>query len=177
MKILRGNLTETRYNFPKGGDEPAAPMEVISEKTYTEDSVAYMADELGVHRIWNKGSDFAVSLHRRFLNKRRYKRRVNHGADKTNSVHPAQRSKRGMQHLRPEDGEEEPREQVWLLLRLWTVAEGVAACCRKKDEHGLRPCDDSDDGYGVFGCVLDMFPSHVVPMGSSSERVQARLVA
>jgi len=73
MKILRGDLTETRYEFPKGGggggddddDEQPAPMRVISEKTYTQDSVAYMADELGVHRIWNKGSDFAVSLHRR----------------------------------------------------------------------------------------------------------------
>ncbi|KAH8912149.1 cysteine dioxygenase type I [Coniochaeta sp. PMI_546] len=61
MKILRGDLTETRYEFPSG-DEPAG-MKIISEKTYTENSVAYMADELGVHRIWNKGSDFAVSLH------------------------------------------------------------------------------------------------------------------
>ena len=68
MKILRGDLTETRYEFPKGAgddEQQPAPMRVISEKTYTEDSVAYMADELGVHRIWNKGSDFAVSLHRR----------------------------------------------------------------------------------------------------------------
>lgn len=62
MKILRGDLTETRYKFPAGGEGPA-PMQVISEKTYTENSVAYMADELGVHRIWNQGSDFAVSLH------------------------------------------------------------------------------------------------------------------
>ncbi|KAB5554637.1 cysteine dioxygenase [Coniochaeta sp. 2T2.1] len=61
MKILHGELTETRYNFPQTSDP--APMEVISEKTYTEDSVAYMADELGVHRIRNRGSDFAVSLH------------------------------------------------------------------------------------------------------------------
>jgi CRISPR/Cas system-associated protein Cas5 (RAMP superfamily) len=49
MKILRGNLTETRYDFPDG--ERASPMQVISEKTYKENSVAYMADELGVHRI------------------------------------------------------------------------------------------------------------------------------
>lgn len=63
MKVLRGNLTETRYDFP-AGDGPAA-MKTVSEKTYTEDSVAYMADQLGVHRIWNKGGDFAVSLHRR----------------------------------------------------------------------------------------------------------------
>lgn len=61
MKILRGDLTETRYAFPEEGKE--APMRVISEKTYKENAVAYMADELGVHRVWNKGSDFAVSLH------------------------------------------------------------------------------------------------------------------
>lgn len=61
MKILRGELTETRYDFPKPNIEQ--PMKVISEKTYKENAVAYMADELGVHRVWNKGSDFAVSLH------------------------------------------------------------------------------------------------------------------
>ncbi len=61
MKILRGNLTETRYAFPGAGTN--GPMTVTSEKTYAENTVAYMADELGVHKVWNKGSDFAVSLH------------------------------------------------------------------------------------------------------------------
>lgn len=62
MKILRGNLTETRYEFPKPGDGPG-PMKVISKKTYKENGVAYMADELGLHKVRNEGSDFAVSLH------------------------------------------------------------------------------------------------------------------
>ncbi|KAJ4164664.1 hypothetical protein LMH87_006327 [Akanthomyces muscarius] len=62
MKILKGNLTETRYEFPQEG-EPSGPMKVISEKTYKENQVAYMADELGLHRVSNRGSDFAVSLH------------------------------------------------------------------------------------------------------------------
>lgn len=62
MKILKGNLTETRYAFPDE-DEQEKPMEVISEKTYKENAVAYMADELGLHRVSNRGSDFAVSLH------------------------------------------------------------------------------------------------------------------
>jgi hypothetical protein len=62
MKVLHGNLTETRYDYPSG-DQPS-PMKVTTERTYKKDTVAYMADELGVHRIWNKGSDFAVSLHR-----------------------------------------------------------------------------------------------------------------
>ncbi|OAA68386.1 cysteine dioxygenase [Niveomyces insectorum RCEF 264] len=61
MKILRGNLTETRYAFPDETKE--GPLTITSEKTYPENAVAYMADELGVHKIWNKGSDFAVSLH------------------------------------------------------------------------------------------------------------------
>lgn len=61
MKILRGNLTETRYAFPDGED--AGPMRVISERVHKENEVAYMSDELGVHRVWNQGSDFAVSLH------------------------------------------------------------------------------------------------------------------
>lgn len=63
MKILKGDLTETRYEFPTEG-EASGPMKVISEKTYNENQVAYMADELGLHRIINKGTDFAVSLHR-----------------------------------------------------------------------------------------------------------------
>ena len=66
MKILRGNLTETRYDFPRV-DEPAGPMKVVSERTFKENTVAYMADELGLHRISNRGSDFAVSLHRKCL--------------------------------------------------------------------------------------------------------------
>ncbi|KAK4187113.1 RmlC-like cupin domain-containing protein [Podospora australis] len=65
MKILRGNLTETRYAFPEGKEEEGEdiPMAVISEKVHKENEVAYMADELGVHRVSNQGSDFAVSLH------------------------------------------------------------------------------------------------------------------
>ncbi|KAL6898333.1 RmlC-like cupin domain-containing protein [Trichoderma evansii] len=62
MKILRGDLTETRYAFPED-DEPEGQMTIISEKTYRENQVTYMADELGLHRVSNRGSDFAVSLH------------------------------------------------------------------------------------------------------------------
>lgn len=69
MKILKGNLTETRYEFPQEG-EPSGPLKVITEKTYKENQVAYMADELGLHRVSNKGSDFAVSLHREYSSHR-----------------------------------------------------------------------------------------------------------
>lgn len=63
MKILRGTLTETRFEFPKEGSDEQEEMKVISKKRYEENQVAYMADELGLHRITNEGSDFAVSLH------------------------------------------------------------------------------------------------------------------
>ncbi|KAI1376931.1 RmlC-like cupin domain-containing protein [Hypoxylon crocopeplum] len=61
MKILRGNLTETRYDFPDGDKDK--PMQVKSEQVHKENAVAYMADELGLHRVSNQGSDYAVSLH------------------------------------------------------------------------------------------------------------------
>ncbi|KAH7328113.1 RmlC-like cupin domain-containing protein [Stachybotrys elegans] len=61
MKILKGTLTETRYAFPE--EDHNGPMEIIGEKNFHENQVTYMADELGLHRVSNKGSDFAVSLH------------------------------------------------------------------------------------------------------------------
>ncbi|KAI9902615.1 hypothetical protein N3K66_001967 [Trichothecium roseum] len=62
MKILKGTLTETRFEFPTEGEEKK-PMTMIARRQYKEDTVAYMADELGLHRVTNEGSDFAVSLH------------------------------------------------------------------------------------------------------------------
>ncbi|OTB05504.1 hypothetical protein M426DRAFT_72818 [Hypoxylon sp. CI-4A] len=62
MKILRGGLTETRYDTPVDSDDEK-PMPIKSERTLKENAVAYMADELGLHRMSNQGSDFAVSLH------------------------------------------------------------------------------------------------------------------
>ncbi|KAH8750589.1 RmlC-like cupin domain-containing protein [Diaporthe sp. PMI_573] len=61
MKILRGSLTETRYEFPDS--DRAQPMRMLSERTSKENDVAYMADELGLHKVENKGDDYAVSLH------------------------------------------------------------------------------------------------------------------
>jgi predicted metal-dependent enzyme (double-stranded beta helix superfamily) len=61
MKILKGSLTETRYAFPQQGHDH--PLNIISETTHSENEVVYMADELGLHRMSNKGGDFAVSLH------------------------------------------------------------------------------------------------------------------
>ncbi|RYC59274.1 hypothetical protein CHU98_g6933 [Xylaria longipes] len=59
--ILKGSLTETRYALPPQG--PSHRLDIISEKTHGKNEVIYMSDELGVHRMFNKGKDFAVSLH------------------------------------------------------------------------------------------------------------------
>ncbi|RYP22496.1 hypothetical protein DL767_009030 [Monosporascus sp. MG133] len=61
MKILKGEVTETRYDFPDG--DRAKPMMGKSEQVYKANQTAYMADELGLHRVSNQGSDYAVSLH------------------------------------------------------------------------------------------------------------------
>ncbi|KAI0398988.1 RmlC-like cupin domain-containing protein [Xylaria palmicola] len=61
MKILHGDLTETRYDFPDGDEE--RPMEFKSQDVHKKNDVAYMADELGLHKMSNRGSDYAVSLH------------------------------------------------------------------------------------------------------------------
>jgi cysteine dioxygenase len=63
MKILKGEVTETRYEFPDGDKEKR--MEETKKFVRGENKVAYMADELGLHSVSNRGSDFAVSLHRR----------------------------------------------------------------------------------------------------------------
>ncbi|GKU01373.1 unnamed protein product [Fusarium langsethiae] len=63
MKILHGDLTETRYAFPANNQQGEGPMKVIAETTYKSGEVAYMCDALGLHRVSNRGSDFAVSLH------------------------------------------------------------------------------------------------------------------
>lgn len=98
MKVLHGNLTETRYAFPDGGEQ--GPMRVISEKTYKENGVTYMADELGLHRVSNRGSDFAVSLHRTSLPFLQQKTLVMKLTSNFASVHSSQRSQRGLPYLR-----------------------------------------------------------------------------
>lgn len=96
MKILKGNLTETRYDFPD--DDAEKPMRLKSEKIHKENAVAYMADDLGLHRVSNQGSDYAVSLHRRYS----FECRASscHLADE-GSIHPAERGQVWLQHLQP----------------------------------------------------------------------------
>ncbi|KAI9189489.1 hypothetical protein H9P43_000922 [Blastocladiella emersonii ATCC 22665] len=73
MKMLEGNLTETRYEFP--GEVPADHVvgeseadanrvRVIGQKTMERDQVAYINDSLGLHRVSNPSATApAISLH------------------------------------------------------------------------------------------------------------------
>ncbi|TVY36796.1 Cysteine dioxygenase [Lachnellula occidentalis] len=65
MKILKGKLKESRYSIAADAErETATAPRCLSEKVYSVGEVAYMADELGVHRISNPDEmEVAVSLH------------------------------------------------------------------------------------------------------------------
>ncbi|KAK9446616.1 RmlC-like cupin domain-containing protein [Limtongia smithiae] len=63
MKILEGNLVETVFKWPDK-TAPPAPMEIDKQQTYRTDDVAYIADDIGLHRISNNSPNkIAVSLH------------------------------------------------------------------------------------------------------------------
>ncbi|KAF3986201.1 hypothetical protein FT663_04979 [Candidozyma haemuli var. vulneris] len=59
MKILKGELTESLYDMPDGEGE----MKPRSVSTLQRDEVGYISDDIGLHKISNETSDFAVSLH------------------------------------------------------------------------------------------------------------------
>ncbi|KAI1979557.1 Cysteine dioxygenase [Ophidiomyces ophidiicola] len=67
MKILKGNLKETLHAWPdedQVANGEAGPMKVTRERTYSENQVTYMSDQLGLHRITNPDpEDYAISLH------------------------------------------------------------------------------------------------------------------
>ncbi|KAH7321646.1 RmlC-like cupin domain-containing protein [Rhexocercosporidium sp. MPI-PUGE-AT-0058] len=61
MKVLKGTLKETRFDFPRNN---ATAPQVIKETLYHQGEVTYMADELGLHKISNPDEkEIAVSLH------------------------------------------------------------------------------------------------------------------
>ena len=66
MKVLKGQLKETRYLWPtvqlNNGDH--TPLQIETEKVYGENEVTYMSDKLGLHKISNPNpEEYAVSLH------------------------------------------------------------------------------------------------------------------
>ena len=69
MKILRGQLVETRYTRPtvELNSDEERPLERIKETKYDTNEVTYMSDKLGLHKISNPDPTvYAVSLHRKF---------------------------------------------------------------------------------------------------------------
>jgi cysteine dioxygenase len=61
MKVLKGRLLETRYDFPT---DLRTPLKVIKKTPFGVNQVTHMADELVSHRISNPDEkNAAVSLH------------------------------------------------------------------------------------------------------------------
>lgn len=60
MKVLKGQLVETLYEMP----DHEGPMEISKETVLGHDGVAYISDDIGLHRMSNPlKTDVAVSLH------------------------------------------------------------------------------------------------------------------
>jgi cysteine dioxygenase len=66
MKVLKGDLVERRFAFPRFPGMGGRLTETGNAR-YAEGKVTYMADRLGLHSIANPSpSEYAVSLHRKF---------------------------------------------------------------------------------------------------------------
>ncbi|KAL7656996.1 hypothetical protein ACMYSQ_006053 [Aspergillus niger] len=64
MKIIGGELNEVIYDTPDPARGHDAPLTVKQETTYKTDEVAYICDQIGLHRVMNPQKDqVAVSLH------------------------------------------------------------------------------------------------------------------
>jgi cysteine dioxygenase len=82
MKVLKGKLTETRYDFPQ---DLMTPPQVIKETPFGINQVTYMADELGLHKISNPDEEnVAVSLHCKSLFY--YSKSESHANNKSNKL-------------------------------------------------------------------------------------------
>lgn len=64
MKVLAGSLRETVYYTPEQDYERLEPLRIKSDKEHFPNDVAYIADDIGLHRVHNPSPDkVAVSLH------------------------------------------------------------------------------------------------------------------
>ncbi|RHZ55416.1 putative cysteine dioxygenase [Aspergillus thermomutatus] len=64
MKILDGELNETIYQTPPAERDHGAPLKIKKHTTYKPNEVAYISDQIGLHRVANPSKDrLAVSLH------------------------------------------------------------------------------------------------------------------
>lgn len=62
VKVLSGQLVETRYSIPPDG-AGHNHLHAMRVSTYGRDQVTYMSDKIGLHKMYNPGSKPTVSLH------------------------------------------------------------------------------------------------------------------
>ncbi|KAI1704578.1 cysteine dioxygenase type I domain-containing protein [Ditylenchus destructor] len=63
VKVLQGQLLETRYACPKAGDE-GEPLVEIGSDIHPTNAITYISDQIGLHRMENNShTDNAVTLH------------------------------------------------------------------------------------------------------------------
>lgn len=64
MKLLQGELTEVRFDWPSSSDEPESELKQLETNTLKLNEVAYINDSIGLHRVENRShTEKAVSLH------------------------------------------------------------------------------------------------------------------
>lgn len=64
VKVLDGTLTETLFDWPSSESEEEAQLRTTSMNDYAKDGVAYICDEMGIHRMENRShTDSCVTLH------------------------------------------------------------------------------------------------------------------
>lgn len=63
VKVLNGELMETRFSWPSESD-PEQGMDEIGNDVYQKDGVTYMCDEIGLHRMENPShTEGAITMH------------------------------------------------------------------------------------------------------------------
>jgi len=63
MRMIEGEVLETRCAFPTSQSNSEQPLQVIKQVLFKAPEVAFINDSLGLHKIENLASQRAVSLH------------------------------------------------------------------------------------------------------------------
>jgi len=63
MKVLQGSLREEIFEEPPSPSDERSELLVKSDRIYEPNSVTYICDNLGIHRITNPNDEPAISLH------------------------------------------------------------------------------------------------------------------
>jgi hypothetical protein len=149
MKILKGQLKETRYAWPtvklNKGDQ--CPLETTQETIFSENEVTYMSDKLGLHKITNVDpNDFAISLHCTYIPCISPDRML---ANK-NSVHTPKRIRIWLQHIQRTYGTAQSSEDVSNLLGVWKTNQIIGVLYEFLDVLAFHCCSSSK-GRFAFG--------------------------